>query len=336
MNIAPTAQSNLPIWSAEHLRIAVDAAGVGLWSWNIDTDRITMDERAFAMWDLTRDGPVTFEDLSAKIHPQDLDRVRAGFAATHAHIGPYEIDFRILSGDEVRWVSARGRGSQEGIVGRVMFGVFIDVTQRKQAEEASELLAGEMSHRVKNLLAVAGALATITSRSAKTTHDMARDLSHRLSALGRAQDLVCAVPGQKNQGALLGDLLTVLLAPYDDMGPLSKRVHVSTPKVFVGETAATTLALVLHELATNSLKFGALSVPTGILDVTCTAENGDLVISWGERGGPLVVAPKEATGFGGKMMTKSMSRQLGGSISFDWQDEGIVATLRMNRDRLAK
>jgi PAS domain-containing protein len=88
---------------------------------------------------------ITFEDLSAHIHPADRDRVRAAFHATRGIIGPYETDFRILVGDEVRWISARGRGDDEGIVGNVMFGVFLDVTGRKQAEEGNELLAGEMS-----------------------------------------------------------------------------------------------------------------------------------------------------------------------------------------------
>lgn len=336
MSIVPSAQSDLPIWSLEHLRIAIDAAGVGLWSWNVDDDRITMDERALALWGVAQDGPVTFEDLSAKIHPQDLDRVRAAFASTRGHLGAYEIDFRILFGDDVRWVSARGRGSHEGIVGRTMYGIFIDVSQRKQAEEANELLAGEMSHRVKNLLAVAGALATITSRSAKTTSEMTHDLTQRLAALGRAQDLVGIGARRTKEGALLGDLLTVLLAPYDDTEPLSKRVRVSTPKIYVGEATATTLALVLHELATNSLKFGALSVPAGILDVSCSGEGADVLITWAEHGGPSVVPSTDPTGFGGKMMAQSMSRHLGGSISFDWAEAGVIATLRVNKERLGK
>jgi two-component sensor histidine kinase len=123
----------------------------------------------------------------------------------------------------------------------------------KQAEEGNELLAGEMSHRVKNLLAIASGLTAIASRSAKTTADMAKELTQRLTALGRAHDLVRPLPGQG--GKLRSSaLLTVLLALYDDMGAFSGRVRVSVPRMGVGEQAATTLALVVHELATNSLK----------------------------------------------------------------------------------
>ena len=129
-------------WSESHLRLAIAAAGVSLWSWNVDNDKLTMDERAYALWALPPAPYVSFEDLSAHIHPADRDRVRTAFAATRAIVGPYEIDFRILIGDEIRWISARGQGDDANIQGRVMFGVFLDVTGRKQAEEGNELLAG--------------------------------------------------------------------------------------------------------------------------------------------------------------------------------------------------
>ncbi len=143
------------------------------------------------------------------------------------------------------------------------------------------------------------------------------------------------LPGQKEQGALLSDLISVLLAPYDDLGAFSGRVRVSVPKLGVGENTATTLALVIHELATNSLKYGALSVATGMLDVSCTPHESDVIVVWTEQGGPTVVAPTKFTGFGSKMLERSMSRQLDGSISFDWSENGLIATLRMNKGRLA-
>ena len=182
--------TSMPIWHEKHLRAATRAAGVALWSWNVDTDAITMDERAYELWGVSKDEKnITFEILSQNIHPADLERVRSAFAATRAVIGAYEIDFRILAGSDIRWISARGQGDDADIADRLMFGIFLDVTQRKQAEEANELLAGEMSHRVKNLLQIATALTQITSRSAATKEEMVHDLTSRLMALGRAQDL---------------------------------------------------------------------------------------------------------------------------------------------------
>ena len=137
------------------------------------------------------------------------DRVRAAFSATRSVAGSYEIDFRICLRDEVRWISARGQGADVGMVDRAMFGIFLDVTGRKQAEEGSELLAGEMSHRVKNLLAIATGLTQITGRSARTVEAMTRDLTQRLTSLGRAHDLVRPLPGEQGKAALLGDLISV-------------------------------------------------------------------------------------------------------------------------------
>ena len=328
-----TEDADTPQWGVVDLRRAIDAAGVALWSWNVDTDRLTMDEAGFGLWGLGVQREISFEDLSEKIHPADRDRVRAAFSATRAVSGAYETDFRITHDDDVRWISARGQGDDADIVERVMFGIFLDVTARKHAEEAHELLAGEMSHRVKNLLAIASSLTSITSRSATSAEHMAQDLTARLSALGRAHDLVRPMAGHEGGAALVGDLISVVLAPYDDMGAFSGRVRVSVPRLAAGEDAATNLALILHELATNSVKYGALSVGTGTLDVTCTVHGNDVELVWTEQGGPSVKEPTEA-GFGSKLITRVVPR-LGGSFSHEWSTGGVIVNLRMKKDRLA-
>lgn len=324
------------VWDAERLRIATEAAGVALWSWNVDTDEIAMDNRAHGLWGVARNEATTFEDLSACIHPKDLDKVRAAFTASRSILGTFEIDFRVTRGEAVRWISARGQGADAGVVDRIMFGVFLDVTARKQAEEARELIAAEMSHRVKNLFAVASALTTIASRSAATTTEMARDLTQRLTALGRAHDLVQVIPGRgETKAALLGDLLVVLLAAYDSQDAAEGRVQVRMPEIRVGETSATTLALIVHELATNSIKYGALSATGGTVDVSCTSGDGGVVLVWTERGGPPAAAPTKPAGFGSKLVDRSVSGQLGGSTSYEWLATGVVVTLRMDKARLA-
>jgi len=250
--------------------------------------------------------------------------------------GSYEIDFRIMIGDDVRWISARGQGADAGMVERVMFGIFLDVTGRKQAEEGSELLAGEMSHRVKNLLAIASALTTLTSRSAVSIAEMTRELTQRLTALGRAHDLVRPLPGAQGSAALLGDLFTVLLAPYDDTGAFSGRIRVAVPRMGVGERTATTLAMVVHELATNSVKHGALSVEAGALDISSNADDQDVYLVWAETGGPTMTQQPEMRGFGSQMVSRSVSNQLGGELAYDWQSSGLVVTLRMRKSHLAE
>jgi two-component sensor histidine kinase len=323
------------VWDATRLRIATDAAGIALWSWNVDSDEIELDEKAHLMWGVPlQNGLITFEDLSARIHPQDLDRVRAAFTATRDILGGYEIDFRIMHGSDLRWISARGRGEDQGIVGRVMFGVFLDVSERKMAEEAREMLANEMSHRVKNLFAIASALTDIASRSVTTTQDMAHDLKNRLTALGRAHELVRPILSEKKKAAHLGELLAILLDAYDEKGVIGDRIRIKVPDLLVGEASLTALALVIHELATNSIKYGALSNAVGTLDISCTDDGSNVVLVWAEKGGPLVQEVKGTPGFGSKLVNRSITAQLGGSIDFEWPTKGMIVTLRMSKDRL--
>ncbi len=127
-------------------------------------------------------------------------------------------------------------------------------------------------------------------------------------------------------------MLVVLLAPYDDLGAFSGRVRVSVPRLGVGEATATALALVIHELATNSLKYGALSVEAGTLDVSCAqTDNEMMTIKWTERDGPPVTPPVGPRGFGSKLLARSVTGQLGGSIDYDWDERGVVVTLRMSK-----
>lgn len=324
-----------PLWEQDNLKRALQAAGVALWAWNVDTDRFTMDEQAFALWGVPQSDEVTFEDLSIHIHPADRDRVRAAFTATRALVGEYEIDFRIMLGDTIRWISARGLGDDSGLHDRHMFGVFLDVTGRKQAEEGHELLAGEMSHRVKNLLAIASALTQISGRSATSAPQMAEELTGRLMALGRAHDLVRPLPGSQGKATLLGDLISILLAPYEDTGAFSGRIRVAVPRMGVGEMAATNLALIIHELATNSVKYGCLSLATGTLDVSGVLDDDHITLAWTERGGPPVDQVRRPDGYGSKLLQRSVTLQLGGTINYEWTPEGVVIQLWLSTAKLA-
>jgi two-component sensor histidine kinase len=325
-----------PEWDHDDLRRAVDAAGVAMWQWNVDTDALAMDLRGYELWGVPPKEDLTFELLSEKIHPADRNRVREAFSATRSVAGSYEIDFRTLFGDDVRWISARGQGSDVGILRRAMTGIFIDITDRKQAEEGNELLAGEMSHRVKNLLAIASALTKITMRSSTSIEDMSKQLTQRLMALGRAHDLVRPLPREQGKAALLGDLLTVLLSPYDDDGAFAGRIRVAVPRMGIGEAAATNLALVLHELATNSVKYGALSVESGTLDISGSLTGDDVQIDWTEHGGPEAVAPKTSDSYGSKLISQTIERQLGGSMQYDWSGTGLIVTILIKAAQLAE
>lgn len=324
-----------PEWGYDVLRRAIDAAGVSLWKWNVETDDFSMDERGYRLWEIEPGPELTFEHLSAKIHPTDRDRVSEAFAATRATEGSYEIDFRTKSGPHVKWISARGQGNDAGMVDGGVTGIFLDITDRKQAEEGHELLAGEMSHRVKNLLAIATSLTRITSRSSSSIEDMTKQLMNRLTALDRAHDLVRPLPGRAGKAALLGDIFTVLLAPYDDESEFDGRIRVAVPRLGVGEFTATALALVVHELATNSVKYGALSLE-GTLDVSGSMAGDDVKIVWAEQGGPEVTSEPKMNGFGSGLVRKTIERQLGGTVSYEWSKTGALVTMVISGEQISK
>jgi len=129
-------------------------------------------------------------------------------------------------------------------------------------------------------------------------------------------------------------MLAVLLAPYDGIA-VGDRVHISVREIRVGETAVTTLALIVHELATNSIKYGALSVDKGIVDLTCDADDESIVMVWKEHDGPPTAALTAPLGFGSKLLSKSVTGQFRGSIAVDWPPEGVIVTMRMSEARLA-
>jgi two-component sensor histidine kinase len=154
-------------------------------------------------------------------------------------------------------------------------------------------------------------------------------------ALDRAHDLVRPLPDKQGRAALFGDLLAILLAPYDSSGAFSGRIRVAVPRMGLGERAAITLAMVFHELATNSVKHGCLSAPAGMLDVTTRIDRADLVIVWAESGGPKVGGSPTRAGFGSTYIKRTVAGQFGGSIEYFWEVEGLVAKLRFPADSLA-
>ena len=317
----------------ERLRTVSNAAGVALWSWHPGDGGLKLNGRAQTMWGVEEAGPVTFDDLAARIIPEDLDRVRTAFEPACAAAGEFTIDFRVLRNGEVRWLAARGKHSIDAADARVAFSIFFDVTEHERMEERRRILTAEMEHRVKNSFAVASALTCLVARSAPTPERMARDLQSRFAALCRAHELVRPF-GQAAGRVSLADLVTSLLAAYESPAGRGERLTVRVPHMLVGEVAATTLALVLHELGTNAIKYGALSAAEGTLDVSASLDGPDLVIIWTERGGPPVGNPANGSRFGTKLVEHCMCGQLGGSANFAWDRQGVTVILRLGMVRV--
>lgn len=232
------------------------------------------------------------------------------------------------------WLSAKTpfRSEEGEVIGLV--GTSVEITQRKRAEEARQLLLRELDHRVKNLFAMAIGMVSATARFAQTPKEMAQALTGRLLALSNAHDLIRAAVTQADPGLErvgLADLVSRILAPHGD----AAQIAIEGPTLELGSGAASNLALVLHELATNASKYGALSLPEGRLRVTWERDDARVRMRWKESGAPAILAPPTRKGFGTLLTRTAVSGQLGGSIAHDWSRDGLEVTLDLRADRLS-
>lgn len=189
---------------------------------------------------------------------------------------------------------------------------------------ARDLLARELSHRIKNIFSVVSGLASASARDSEA-RDFATAFRGRVGALARAHDYVLAASPQartEREGTVMG-LLEVLLRPYDEDG---RRIRITGDDLVLGRAAATTLALILHEQATNAMKYGALSNDRGRVHVDCRIRGESFEIRWEEQGGPPTAGPPAETGFGTTMVSGGIET-LGGAIAADWAVQGLRVTL---------
>jgi two-component sensor histidine kinase len=199
--------------------------------------------------------------------------------------------------------------------------------RRRLAEVQRDLLVRELHHRVKNLLTAAQSLATLSARSARDPQDFARQFGERLRSLARTHTLLLEEP----DGLLsLRALLTQLVAPYH-LGP--ERIAMTGPEVHLPTEAAVPLGMVLHELATNALKYGALSVAEGRLRVDWQVVPRDpaplLVLDWNEQDGPQIAAPPRREGFGSQLLRRALSALPDGGTEIAWRQEGLSVRLTL-------
>ena len=218
--------------------------------------------------------------------------------------------------------------------------IFLDVSLRKRHEEQQELLLKEMDHRVNNLFALVGGMVTLSARSATTPKEMAQTVRGRLGALASAHQLIRPMPSvaeATKRETTLGELVRKVLSPYADAAGTrdSTRTEIDGPEIAVGAEAATNVALLVHELATNAAKYGALSVPSGRVRISWAVAKGRLALLWEEKDGPVIMAPPEREGFGSVLARRSISGGLRGDLTFHWNPDGLVVLVSAETERLA-
>jgi PAS domain S-box-containing protein len=315
--------------SEVQLRAAAEAAQFGAHQYDVANDRSSRSAQFREIIGAGESAEVaTFEAGLAFVHPDDRDRIRQRKQEILAKAaGRYELEYRIRRpGGEVRWVMDRGQVARDPATGKAtkVVGVLLDISELKGAEQRQRLLFDELNHRVKNTLAIVQSLAQQTLRTRPEPREFAGVFEARLQSLARAHDLLTR---EAWLGAPLTEIVTAALAPFLDEG---RDIRIGGGDVTIPAATTITLSLMLHELATNAAKYGALSMPQGRMSVAWQVERADrsatVDLLWKEEGGP-PVSPPTRKGFGSRLLAAS-ALQLDARCDVDYATAGLSCRLR--------
>ncbi|WP_243367845.1 sensor histidine kinase [Microvirga solisilvae] len=311
--------------SEERARLALEAGHMGTW-WYDHRKRVGgWSAQAAQLLGLPISKAATnVQQWRSLLHPDDADKAIEKLRAAVLGDGDYEDEYRIRRPDgQVRWISSKGRVSFDVRKKPVFFvGIIQDITERKQLDDQQRFFLDELNHRVKNTLATVQSIAAQTLRSAKNAAQFKESFEGRLLALSMTHNLLTLKSWRE---ADLHDIAEQELAPYKREA--DERVVINGQKVNLPPRYAINLGLVLHELVTNAAKYGALSMPTGRLDLSWTVIHGSdkpptLRIRWTESGGPPVQPPKRQ-GFGSRLIKRSIEGELEGDIVLNFAPTGV-------------
>jgi PAS domain S-box-containing protein len=313
--------------------LAVWASRMGTFDWDLATDTLYVSEQNARMFGGAR-GLVALDGrdrVFQSVHPDDMVRVRAAVAEAVTSGLPYKVEHRIQRPTDGKtvWVmtAATPIVDDTGKVVRII-GVTQDISEVKEAETQRETLVAELDHRVKNVLASVQSLALQSARKAPSIDTFLKTFSGRLKAMASAHTLLTAT---RWRGAAIAHIVN---AELGGMAPGQTRWE--GPDILLTPRATNALALALHELATNAVKFGALSTDQGRVDVRWQLSNdGGFRLDWTEGGGPLVAAPVRV-GFGSTLLNKVTGRELGGEVRIDFLATGVRACLTSDASALSE
>ena len=275
--------------------------------------------------------PKTAEDWRPFIHPDDAEETFAKWYECYGEGRPFECEYRLKRHDgSWCWALARGVPVIEGGETR-WFGTVTDIDEVHRALESRDMLSRELAHRIKNIFAVVTGLVSLRVRRKPEHAPFADELVDTLRALSRAHDFVRPDGGETRE-SLLG-LLSNIFAPYRDKDA-EGRIVISGDDATVSARAATPLALIFHELATNSAKYGALSSEGGTILLTLKDSGDSIVLEWRETGGPQGDADAEP-GFGTRLVDMSVTSQLQGSWERSFEPGGMVARITLPHSAIA-
>jgi PAS domain S-box-containing protein len=312
--------------SEDRRSLALAAGQMGSWEWNPIEGGFVWDDGQYRIFGVdSASFELTIENIKALIHPDDWKHLWKAITPDGRDASTLQAEFRVIRPNgQLRWCTLTAVTSVDATdhIVRVS-GVTVDITDRKNAEERQVLLAREVDHRARNALALVQSIVRMTRPDTIESYIVA--VEGRIGALSRAHTLLAQ---NRWQGTNIEKLIDEELAPYRTSD--ARKIVASGPEVLLEPGTAQTLALALHELSTNAAKYGALSQISGQVQAIWDLQPDRLVLNWTEQGGPAVHPPASA-GFGIRVISASIERQLGGEAHFEWRPDGLHCSLSVPR-----
>lgn len=285
------------------------------------------------------DGSTDGEGWNDMFHPDDQARAWKEWSHSLATGDPYEIEYRLRHrSGEYRWTIGRAHPIRDGD-GRIVrwIGTCTDIDDSKRQSEQTEVMSRELSHRIKNIFAVINGLIGLSVRQDPAAGSFADQLRQRVAALGRAHEF--ARPHSEESRPTVGEstlhgMLREIMRPYPALD--EGRIVIHGDDVGIDDRGATPLAMVFHELATNAVKYGALSTNDGLISIGTRLIDDDIMVDWNESGGPTIDGEPTRSGFGSRLVEMSVVKQLSGEIERHWNKDGLAVRLRLQPPRLIR
>ena len=315
--------------SEERLRLAQQAAGIG--AFEIDRDRkiIEATPQFLKLLGFEESEELPLNDFYSVIvdNPEQIAKQMLQTRQDESLITHLEFQIKRADTKQLRWIGYWAEAAPKD-VGKLMkhriLGVLQDVTERRDAQEKQALLSGELAHRVKNILAIVQSIANQTLTESTSVTKALQDFSVRLNALAHAQDIL-------TQGATnSANLKQIVESSLDIHDKTKKRFIISGPPVSLSPQTALSMALALHELSTNAVKYGALSSKSGIVEINWTLDKDEFHFSWCEKGGPTVSQPTKLS-FGSKLIKRLLPARFNGHAELNYAPEGFSFELKAPR-----
>ncbi|GJE43697.1 Blue-light-activated histidine kinase [Methylobacterium soli] len=313
--------------SENRLRFMMKAGRFGTWTLDLADWRLVASDLCKESFGRAPSDPFTYQDFLASVVAEDRERVEAAIRTAIERDADYDAEYRIHTPrGELRWIQGRGQASYRADGSPLtMASVTIDITERKRGEEHRRLLADELNHRVKNSMATVQSIAHQTLRNAATLETARHALDARLQSLAAAHDVLTR---ESWEGATLAEIVDGALTPFRTGA--GDRFRTGGPDLRLPSRLALAFVMALHELATNAVKYGALSNETGRVilnwDIVDGTKPDRLWLRWEELDSPPVTPPTR-TGFGTRMIERALAAELGGTAEIAYRPRGVVFTV---------